>query len=210
MVRQTLTALAIASLLAGCNADGTPRQNTAAGAAIGALAGAGVGALIGKRRGALIGAGVGAIAGAGVGSYLDEQKRRLDDDLAGTGATVENTGDVLLVNLPAGVTFSSDSAALEPRFREPLTRVAATITEFESSLIDVIGHTDNQGTDTYNQGLSERRADTVASFLRGEGIRQDRLIAYGKGETQPVASNATAEGRAANRRVELVITPLTE
>ena len=122
MVRQTLTALAIASLLAGCNADGTPRQNTAAGAAIGALAGAGVGALIGKRRGALIGAGVGAIAGAGVGSYLDEQKRRLDDDLAGTGATVENTGTQPLNNDPGaeyGVRVIGDGQVL------PITSISS-------------------------------------------------------------------------------------
>lgn len=210
MLRQTVFAIASVGLLAACNQDGTVRQNTVGGAAIGALAGAGVGALIGDRKGALIGAGVGAIAGAGVGNYLDEQQAQLDRDLAGTGATVTNTGDVLMVNLPAGVTFPTDSAAIQPQFFEPLSKVANTLATYDSSLIDVIGHTDSSGADAYNQELSERRARAVADYLQGRGVIQERIVAYGRGETQPVATNDTPEGRAANRRVELMITPLTE
>jgi outer membrane protein OmpA-like peptidoglycan-associated protein len=210
MLRQTVFAMATVSLLAACNADGTVRQNTIGGAAIGALAGAGVGALIGKRKGALIGAGIGAIGGAGIGNYLDEQQAQLNRDLAGTGATVTNTGDAIMVNLPAGVTFPTDSASIQPQFFEPLSKVANTLVQFESSLIDVIGHTDNSGADAYNQELSERRAQAVANYFRDRGVIGERIVAYGRGETQPVATNATAEGRSANRRVELMITPLTK
>lgn len=210
MLRQTAFAIVSISLLAACNADGTVRQNTVGGAAIGALAGAGVGALLGKRKGALIGAGIGAIGGAGVGNYLDEQQAQLDRDLAGTGATVVNTGDTILVNLPAGVTFPVNSAAVQPEFFEPLSKVANTLVQFESSLIDVIGHTDDSGADTYNQELSERRAQSVTDYFQNRGVITERIVAYGRGETQPVATNATDEGRSANRRVELKITPLTE
>lgn len=210
MLRQTVFAIASVGLLAACNQDGTVRQNTVGGAAIGALAGAGVGALIGDRKGALIGAGVGAIAGAGVGNYLDEQQAQLDRDLAGTGATVTNTGDALLINLPAGVTFPTDSASIQPQFFEPLSNVANTLTTYESSLVDVIGHTDSSGAEDYNQDLSERRANAVADYLKGRGVIAERIVAFGRGETQPVATNATPEGRAANRRVELMIVPLTE
>lgn len=210
MLRQTVFAMASVSLLAACNSDGSVRQNTVGGAAIGALAGAGVGALIGKRKGALIGAGVGAIAGAGVGNYLDEQQAQLDRDLAGTGATVTNTGDAILVNLPAGVTFPTDSAKIQPQFFEPLSKVTSTLAQYDSSLIDVIGHTDDSGSDAYNQELSERRAQAVARYMKDRGVIEERIVAYGRGETQPVATNATSEGRAANRRVELMITPLTQ
>ena len=210
MIRQSVFAIATVSFLAACNSDGSVRQNTVGGAAIGALAGAGVGALLGNRKGALIGAGVGAIAGAGVGNYLDEQKAQLDRDLAGTGATVTNTGDAIMVNLPAGVTFPGDSAAIQPEFFEPLSKVASTLTQYESSLIDVIGHTDDTGSDSYNQDLSDRRAQAVSRYLQGRGVIEQRIIAYGRGEVQPVATNTTAEGRAANRRVELLITPVTQ
>lgn len=210
MLRQTVFAIASISLLAACNADGTVRQNTVGGAAIGALAGAGVGALLGNRKGALIGAGVGAIAGAGVGNYLDEQQAQLDRDLAGTGATVTNTGDAILVNLPAGITFPTGSAAIQPQFFEPLSKVANTLVTYESSLIDVIGHTDDTGSDAFNQKLSEDRARSVADYILARGVIQERIISYGRGETQPIETNATPEGRAANRRVELKITPLTK
>lgn len=210
MIRQTVLALGAASFLAACAEDGGVGQRTGAGTIIGGVTGAVAGALIGDRKGALIGAGVGAIAGAGVGAYLDKQQRDLERNLEGTGATVTNTGEELLVNLPSGVTFAIDSDRIQPEFYDPLANVANTLREYQSSLIDVIGHTDSTGSDTYNQNLSERRADSVASFLLNRGIISERIAAYGRGETQPVATNETDYGRAQNRRVELRIIPVTE
>ncbi len=185
--------------------------NTATGAAVGALAGAGLGLLVGgdDRRNALVGAGVGLLAGAAVGSYLDRQQRELESDLAGTGATVTRVGDALLVNLPSGVTFDVDSAAIRPEFYTPLANVAQTMNEYPESYIDVIGHTDSTGSAQYNQALSERRAGSVGSFLVGQRVLQQRIVTYGYGETQPIATNDTAEGRQRNRRVEIKITPAT-
>lgn len=208
MIKQTACALTAVVFLAGCeNGIG---QNTGAGAILGGVAGAVTGALIGDRKGALIGAGVGAVAGAGIGAYLDAQQRELEKNLEGTGATVTNTGEELLVSLPSGVTFGFDSAEIQPRFFEPLAKVAGTLTEYESSLIDIVGHTDSVGSEAYNDDLSQRRANSVAGFLTSRGVIRERVIAIGEGESQPIASNETEAGRAENRRVELKITPLTE
>lgn len=213
MFRKTACALALTGMIvgvAGCANDQSGGRSAGAGALGGAGLGAGLGAIIGGRKGALIGAGIGAIAGAGVGTYLHQQQRDLERNLEGTGATVTNTGDALLVNLPSEVTFAFDRADIQPQFREPLARVAATLNQYESSTIDVVGHTDSTGSESYNQDLSQRRADSVAGFLIGRGVVPARVIAFGKGETQPIATNETETGRAQNRRVELIIVPLTE
>lgn len=210
MFRQTAAALTCAAFVAGCAADGSVNERTGAGAILGGAIGAVAGALIGDRKGAIIGAGIGAIAGAGVGAYLDEQQKELERNLEGTGATVTNTGEELLVNLPSSVTFAFDSAEIQPRFTEPLSRVAATLVEYEASLVDVVGHTDSVGTERYNQDLSERRAQSVASFLTARGVIRERVVSAGEGESRPVASNETAAGRSENRRVEMIITPITE
>ncbi len=206
LARMALIAGATA-LVAACQPDGTVGERTGAGAIIGGVGGAVAGALIGGRKGALIGGGIGAVAGAGVGAVLDAQQRELEANLAGTGATVTNTGEELLVNLPAGVTFAFNSADIQPRFVEPLTKTARTLANYPDSTIDVIGHTDSVGAESYNYDLSLRRADTVANFLIRRGVAGGRVAAYGRGETEPIASNDTEAGRARNRRVELVITP---
>lgn len=210
MFKQTACALAITGLLAACANDPSNARSAGAGAAVGAGVGAIAGALIGKRKGALIGAGVGAIAGAGVGTYLGQQQRELERNLEGTGATVTNTGEELLVNLPSEITFAFDKSDIQPQFRSPLARVAATLQDYESSLIDVVGHTDSTGSDAYNMELSQRRANSVANFLTGQGVNPRRVMAYGQGESHPIASNDTDAGRAQNRRVELIITPVTD
>ncbi len=186
--------------------------NTVSGAALGALAGAGLGLLVGgdDRRNALVGAGIGLLAGAAVGSYLDQQQRELEQDLRGTGATITNTGDALYVNLPAGVTFDVDSAAIRPEFFTPLTNVAQTMNEYPESYIDVIGHTDSTGSTQHNQALSERRAGSVGNFFVSQRVLQQRIVTYGFGETQPIADNSSPQGRQANRRVEIKITPATQ
>ncbi|QIE54591.1 OmpA family protein [Pikeienuella piscinae] len=213
MLKKTACALALTGMIglgAGCANDETGARSAGAGALGGGALGAGIGALVGGRQAALIGAGIGAIAGAGIGTYLNQQQRDLEQNLEGTGATVTNTGEALLVNMPAEVTFAVDRADIQPQFYNPLARVANTLNQYESSLIDVIGHTDSTGEAGYNQALSERRADSVAGFLINRGVLSDRIIAYGRGETEPIATNETASGRAMNRRVELIITPITE
>ena len=211
MIRKTIIAATTCVALAGCQTV-SDNQNTAIGAAAGAAVGAAAGLLVGgdDRRNALVGAGIGLLAGAAVGQYLDQQQRELEASLAGTGAEVERQGDQLLVNLPSQITFDTGKSAIKPQFNSALDQVAATFNKYPESYIDVIGHTDSQGSDAYNQGLSERRAGSVAGALTARGVSGARLAQFGQGETQPVATNDTAEGRAANRRVELRITPATQ
>ena len=213
MFKKPLIAIAAVGLVAGCanNGDGPELgQRAGAGAAIGAVVGGVLGAIVAKddRAGILIGAGLGGLAGAAIGNQLDQQQKELEKNLEGTGATVTNTGEQLLVNLPSEVTFDFDRADLKPEFIAPLSDVADTLNNYPNFLIDVIGHTDSIGSDAYNQSLSERRAGTVDGFLTGRGVLRDRIVSYGRGETAPVASNDTEFGRAQNRRVELIITPI--
>lgn len=213
MARIAIAAVAAAGLVAGCAANGEGPQigeRAGAGAAIGTVIGAVAGALIARddTAGALVGAGVGALVGAGIGNSLDEQQRELERNLEGTGATVTNTGEELLVNLPDDVTFDFDSSTIRPEFAASLADVGRTLNAFPDTVIDVVGHTDSTGSQTYNQGLSERRADSVASSLTRAGVRRDRIVAFGQGESQPIATNESELGRAQNRRVELRITPI--
>ena len=202
---------ASALLLAGCTDGSGPSQRQAGGALIGAALGAAAGTLVGgnDRRNALVGAGIGLLAGAAIGTYLDEQERQLNEDLAGTGGRVDRVGDALLVTLPEGVTFDTASAEIKPQFSRPLTQVAQTLNQYPESYIDVVGHTDSRGSDAYNQQLSEARASSVRRALVQRSVSAARIVAYGKGESEPIASNASREGQALNRRVEILITPAT-
>ena len=211
MLRNTLIAATCCVAMTGCQTL-QDNQRTAIGAVAGAAIGAAAGTLVGgnDRRNALIGAGIGLLAGAAVGQYLDQQQRELEQSLAGTGADVTRDGDQLLVSLPSNITFSSGSARIQPQFYGTLDQVAANLNQYPSSYVDVIGHTDSQGSDSFNQQLSEDRANSVGGYLTNRGVNRGRLATFGMGETQPVADNATATGRAANRRVELRITPATQ
>ncbi|MEM9782356.1 MAG: OmpA family protein [Pseudomonadota bacterium] len=204
----TIAALAVA-LTACAPIQNNPR--TATGAAVGAGSGALLGTLAGgnDRRNALVGAGIGLLAGAAVGQYLDQRQRALEADLQGTGAEVVRDGDSLRVVLPQSITFAVDSADLDPSFSPVVRDMARSLREDPRSYIDVVGHTDATGTSEYNQGLSERRASTVAQALVSSGVRGERIAAYGFGEDQPVATNETEFGRSQNRRVEIVIVPAT-
>lgn len=189
-------------------------SNTAGGAGIGAVAGALGGLVIGggnKGRNALIGAGIGALAGGAVGSYMDNQEAELRQQLQGTGVSVTRQGDRIILNMPSNITFATDQDQVIPPFYPTLNSVGIVLRKFNRSLIDINGHTDSTGNAAYNQGLSERRAASVANYLgeRG-GIDQRRISTLGYGATQPIASNATPEGRAQNRRVEVLISPLTQ
>ncbi len=184
------------------------------GATIGGVAGAILGAALASRgsrvEGALIGGGIGAIAGGGAGYYMDVQEKKLRDKLEGTGVHVVRRGNDIQLVMPGDVTFETNSSSLNSNFFEVLDSVALVLNEYKSTLVTVAGYTDSTGSADYNQKLSERRATTVALYLHGRGVAQQRLAAIGHGENNPVASNATAEGRAKNRRVEITLDPITK
>ncbi len=183
-------------------------------AIIGAAAGAVAGLITGdsymeRKKRALVGAGLGALAGAGVGAYMDRQEARLRAELDRTGVSVTRTGDNITLNMPGNITFATNSADLNANFYEVLNSVATVLAEFEQTVVEVAGHTDSTGETAYNQALSERRAQSVVSYLGTRRVRPDRMIPIGAGETRPVASNDTDAGRQQNRRVELTLVPLT-
>ena len=184
------------------------------GAVIGAVAGAVVGLASGddaveRRQRALIGAGVGALAGGAIGNYMDRQEAELRAELQGTGVSVTRIGDNITLNMPGNVTFATDSSDLSPAFFDVLASVGKVLSEFDQTVVEVAGHTDSTGSDAYNQALSERRSSSVAAYLQSQGVNPQRLITIGLGESMPVADNATAEGRQANRRVEITMVPVT-
>lgn len=187
-------------------------SRTAIGGVGGVIAGGLLGGLIGGGTGRIIGAGIGGVAGAAVGYQMDKQIKELKENTAGSGIDVTTTdgGKAILVNLPDGVTFDVGSYTLKPEFRATLDKVAQSLNEYPNSLIDVYGHTDSTGSDAYNQTLSENRARTVANYLTSRGVSASRIRSQGFGETMPVASNDTEEGRAKNRRVEIKIVPVTQ
>jgi len=187
-------------------------NNTTIGAGLGALAGGVAGALIGGgdwRKRALIGAGVGALAGGGIGYYMDQQEAKLRQRLQSTGVSVTRVGNDIILNMPGNITFATGSADINANFYEVLNSVGIVLEEYEKSLVDIYGHTDSVGSAQSNQALSERRAQSVARYLTTRGIRGDRFLVQGMGESQPIASNGTAAGKAQNRRVEIRISPLT-
>ena len=185
-------------------------SNTTGGAAIGAGLGALTGLAIGgDGKGALIGAAVGGLAGGAIGNYMDQQEAELRAQLQGTGVSVTRMGDRIVLNMPSNVTFATDQDQVIPPFHPTLDSVAIVLNKFNRTLIDVNGHTDSTGSLAHNQGLSERRAASVANYLASRGVDQRRVSTLGFGPSQPVASNATPEGRAQNRRVEVLIAPIT-
>jgi outer membrane protein OmpA-like peptidoglycan-associated protein len=183
-------------------------------AVIGAAAGAVAGLITGdssmeRKKRALVGAGLGALAGAGVGTYMDRQEAKLRAELEKTGVSVTRIGNNITLNMPGNITFATNSADLNAGFFQVLNSVALVVNEFNQTVIEVAGHTDNTGGDQYNQQLSERRAGAVAAYLGTRSVRSDRIITVGMGEARPVATNDTEAGRQSNRRVELTLVPLT-
>ncbi|MBW3098072.1 OmpA family protein [Pseudohoeflea coraliihabitans] len=201
--------------LAACTTDPYTGQqkisNTAGGATLGALAGAGLGTLAGgdDRRNALIGAGIGALAGGAVGNYMDRQENELRAQLQGSGVSVTRVGNSIVLNMPSNITFDTDESDVKPQFYNTLNSVALVLKKFNQSLVDVTGHTDSTGSDSYNLGLSQRRAQSVFQYLVSQGNNPQRFYVRGAGESQPIADNGSEAGRAANRRVEIRIVPLS-
>jgi len=218
-LRTTLLVIAAAITIAGCQTTdaytGEKKVNNASkGAGIGAIAGAVLGAATGdnskeRRERALIGAGVGALSGAGIGAYMDKQEAKLRAQLQGTGVSVTRSGNDLILNMPGNITFKTASSDLNAGFHKVLDSVSVVLKEFDKTLIDVEGHTDNVGDDNYNQNLSVQRASSVGSYLQSHGVNTQRIVTLGAGESRPVAANDSAEGRQQNRRVELKLQPIT-
>ena len=212
------TSLMVASLglfgLTACTVDpnafpGDPNARARGGAITGALIGGALGASsddnkLGK---ALVGAGIGAALGGVIGTNLDQQAADLR--AVNGNFTVTNNGQYLVVNMPQDLLFGTDSATLRPDLTRDIKAIAANLQQYPNSQIEVVGHTDNTGSSAYNQDLSQRRAVSVAEVLRGAGVPNARIAAFGRGEDQPLptASNLTPEGRAKNRRVEIIIRP---
>ncbi len=192
-------------------------SNTAKGAGIGAGAALVLSYLANKDKSSsernkrmLRDAGIGAIAGGGVGYYMDTQEAKLRKQLRQTGVKVERDGDNINLIMPGNITFSTASSSLKVDFYEVLDSVALVLEEFEKTIIAVAGYTDSRGSDSYNQNLSEQRANSVASYLKGKKVNPVRFEVIGFGERNPIADNNTASGRSLNRRVELTLLPITQ
>lgn len=210
------TLVAASVLLSGCDsvnnfATNPDLQKTRQGTAIGAAGGAAIGLIAGGGwKGALIGAGVGALAGGMVGNYQDKQEAKLRAQMSGTGVEVVRMGDNLTLNMPGNVTFALNSAKLNPQFDDVLDKLANTLLEYNQTVIQIAGHTDSTGSHDYNMKLSLQRAESVKAYLVSRGVPPARLVTVGAGPDYPIASNATEEGRAQNRRVEITIVPVTQ
>lgn len=190
---------------------GGERQRTGQGAAIGAATGAVIGNLTAgsgdRTRNAVIGAAAGAIAGGLIGQQLDRQAAELRQDFGSDQIDVINTGSELVVRMPQDILFAIDSAQVNSGLRSDLGVLAQSLNQYPDTTVAVVGHTDNTGSASYNQGLSERRAQSVTDILMQNGVSPVRLRSVGAGENQPLASNLTPEGRAQNRRVDITIVP---
>jgi outer membrane protein OmpA-like peptidoglycan-associated protein len=214
-MKQTILIASIAIALAGCAAN-DPNKRTKTGAAVGAVAGTAVGyAVDDGAGGALAGAAIGALAGAGVGRYMDNQQREMEAALAEeqrrNEMEVQRLEDQSLkIDISNEVSFDFDSAAIKPAFEPSLNKVADVLNRYPKTMVHVIGHTDSKGSESYNQQLSERRAQSVVDYFTRQGVRNSRLVALGRGETQPRATNDTEAGRQLNRRVEIIVKPVVE
>ena len=207
MNRHTIRALPALAALAAISACASLNQKEK-GAIIGAASGAAVGGVVGNAngstaKGAIIGAAVGGAAGAVIGHQMDQQAKEIKQQIP--GAVVERVGEGLQVTFESGLLFPYDSDVLTAAAQQNLTTFAASLDKYPNTNIVIVGHTDSNGSDTYNMSLSERRANAAVNYLVSRGVDRSRLRAAGRGETEPVASNDTDAGRQQNRRVEMAI-----
>jgi len=187
--------------VAGCSATG---QGALIGAGAGGAAGAIAGAALGDTaKGAIIGAVIGGAAGAIIGSQMDRQAEELEDEI--DGASIERVGEAIAIKFDSGMLFGFDSSTLSPTAQTNLQSLANSLDRYDNTDVVIIGHTDSVGSATYNQGLSERRAKSAVDYMVSIGVDRSRLVVEGRGETEPIADNDTDEGRALNRRVEIII-----
>jgi len=222
MSRRLIIAATAVAMLSGC-ATSNPYDNqgqaqssggmnkTSKYGGLGALAGAVAGAAIDhnhRGKGALIGAAVVGAASAGYGYYADKQEAALRASMANTGVEVQRQGDQIKLIMPGNITFATDSSAIASSFYSPLNNLANSLKQFNQSNIEIIGYTDSTGSRQHNMDLSQQRAQSVATYLTSQGVDQAHLSVRGAGPDQPIASNADANGRAQNRRVEVNLKPI--
>ncbi|GGU64035.1 OmpA family lipoprotein [Pseudomonas laurentiana] len=219
--RLIIVATAVA-MLSGCatpspyDSQGQAQQSTgmsktAKYGGLGALAGAIAGAAINhdnRGKGALIGAAAVGAAAAGYGYYADKQEAALRESMANTGVEVQRQGDQIKLIMPGNITFGTDSSDIAPSFYSPLNNLANSFKQFNQNTIEIVGYTDSTGSRQHNMDLSQRRAQAVSTYLTSQGVDSSRLSVRGAGPDQPVASNADANGRAQNRRVEVNLKPI--
>ena len=222
-MKKAISILAIVTLAGGC-ANGIkgpsdrPFENWEKGAAMGAVGGAILGAAAYKKdrtKGALVGAIGGGLAGGAVGKYMDQQKRDLEKNLApeiqaGQAKVEKLSNDVVRITMTSQTAFDTNSTAIKPGFRSTMDKLADVVVRYNKTTLTIVGHTDNVGSERYNQNLSERRAVSVAQYFESQRVNALRLATAGKGESQPVASNGSEAGRQANRRVEIYVEPVVE
>ncbi|MDR3273666.1 MAG: OmpA family protein [Flavobacteriaceae bacterium] len=204
----TAVLLSVSILLASCEANNT-QKGAGLGAAVGGVLGAVLGNNIGSKNnsalGAVIGAAVGGTAGGLIGHKMDQQARDIQQSIP--GATVERVGEGIKVTLSENaVRFEFDKAALTADAQQNIDKIIATFKQYPDTNISIFGYTDSKGTDEYNLGLSQKRAQAVSDYLASHGIVADRLATKGLGKADPIGDNATDAGRALNRRVEFAIT----
>jgi outer membrane protein OmpA-like peptidoglycan-associated protein len=219
---KAIYALVIAALVAGCEnmprPSDRPFEGWEKGAAIGAIGGAVLGAVAYKRdrtKGAVIGAVGGGLAGGAVGAYMDNQKRDLEKNLAkeiqdGQARVEKMPNNVVRITMTSQTAFDTNSTAIKPGFHSTLDKLADVVVRYGKTTLTIVGHTDNVGSDQYNQQLSQRRAVSVAQYFESRRVDALRLATAGKGESEPVASNASEGGRQANRRVEIYLEPVVQ
>lgn len=213
-----IAAAASALLLTACTTNPYSGEQQVSkgllGAGTGAALGGAAGALIGAttkfktKDAALIGAGVGALAGGGIGVYMDNQEAQLRQRLQNSGVSVTRVGDNIVLNMPSNITFASNQSAVKPEFYDTLNSVALVLQEFDRTQISVVGHTDSDGGDDFNYNLSRQRAASVARYLTSQQLAGERFQVDGRGEREPIATNANFSGKQQNRRVEITIQPL--
>ncbi len=208
-MKKFIVAGMMAVMLTACATDPYTGESkvakTAWGAGIGTALGAGIGALVDGEKGALIGAGIGAASGAAAGGYMDYQAAKLRKELVGTGVQVKEIDGKIYLVMPGNITFDTNEAFIKSSFQPVVVSIAKVLKEYDKTLVQVNGYTDNTGSDAINMPLSQRRANAVADFLKMQGVAANRIIATGYGSANPIASNATAAGREQNRRVEIVL-----
>ncbi|MCU7891369.1 MAG: OmpA family protein [Candidatus Thiodiazotropha sp. (ex Ustalcina ferruginea)] len=222
MYRQSALCCLIVSVIvlqACTTVDPYTREEKTSKATTGAMIGAVAGAVLGiatskdkkkRKERALKGAGIGAIAGGGVGYYMDVQEAKLRQRLENTGVSVTREGENIILNLPGNITFEVDKTDVKPNFVEILSSVALVLNEYKSTMIEVAGHTDSSGSESYNQLLSQQRASSVSNVLAQQGVDGVRIDTVGYGESRPTAANTSPAGRQQNRRVELTLLPYVE
>ncbi len=220
-MKRYVVVVAVSMAFAGCAGDGSgpgnrPLTNLESDALIGALGGAVVGAVAyhqNRTKGALIGAVGGGLAGGAVGAYMDSQKRDLEKNLgqeiqSGEARVEKMPNDVVRITMTSHTAFDTDSVSIKPAFHSTMDKLADVVVRYGKTSLTIVGHTDNVGSNQYNQKLSERRAVSVAQYFESRRVSPLRLATLGKGEGAPVASNSTESGRQANRRVEIYVEPV--